>query len=60
MRISEKLMADITEAVNDVLKKHKGVIDSYRFKVALVASTADVTLRIRDMTDSELQSKDGK
>ena len=60
MKMSEKLMKEIMCAVNDMLKKHKGVIDSYRFKFALVSSTTDLTLRLRDMTDTELQAKDGK
>lgn len=60
MQMSEKLMKEITVALNEVLKKHKGIIDSYRFKFALISHTADLTLRLRDMTDEELTAKDGK
>lgn len=60
MKMSEKLMSEMMAAVNEVLLKHKGVVDSYRFKMALVATTVDLTLKIRDMSDDELRFKDKK
>jgi hypothetical protein len=60
MKVSQKLMGEIMEAINTVMKKHKGVVDSYKFKCALVTQSTELTLKLRDMTDRELQTKDGK
>ena len=62
MKVSEKLMAEIMKALNVVVEKHNGVIDSYRFKFTLVSDVTELTLRLREMTDAEVKqlSKDGK